>query len=63
MNLRSQIIISNCYFSGNIVLENGGSIYLYQTGNILIENNVFLTNKAKIGGSIYYYESGITFLL
>ena len=57
LNMRSQITVSNCVFSQNSAQFEGGSIYIYQTGNITFENNSFYQNLATQGGAIYYYES------
>ena len=55
--MRSQITVSNCIFSRNSAQFQGGSIYIYRTGNITFENNSFYQNFAAQGGAMYYYES------
>ena len=56
--MRTKINILSCNFSQNSASFYGGSIYLYKTGNLLLENNLFYKNSAKYGGAIYYFEDG-----
>lgn len=45
----------------NNALNSGGAIFIENSGNISIYNNLFYKNTAKNGGCIYYYENGINF--
>lgn len=47
--------IKNCMFMNN-TSQNGGSIYLYFPGNLIISDCSFLYNEAKLGSGIYYEQ-------
>ena len=49
--------IYNCSFINNSVIEYGGAIYLYRSGNITILSCEFIGNSADFGGSIYYEDT------
>lgn len=38
--------------------KQGGAIYLYNAGNLIIQNCWFEKNVADFGGAIYYQEIG-----
>ena len=56
-------LITNCTFNNNTAENAGGAIYLNSPGNLQIKNCQFINNEALIGGSIYYSEQCILYIL
>ena len=53
--------ILNCTFQNNKASDYGGSIYIYNSTEIVIKNSLFLSNEASQGGSIYYDHSSLDY--
>lgn len=53
--------MENCIFFLNTGL-NAGGIYI-EKSKVFIFNSLFLENKAKNGGGIYYFSTGFLLLL
>lgn len=51
---RSDIQIKKEIFCFNSVSKDGGAIFLYNCESVVIEDCVFLCNRAKWGGAIYF---------
>lgn len=51
----SLVYIINCIFTSNHA-DLFGTLYIKNSGNIIITNCIFANNSAEKGGAIYYEE-------